>query len=129
MIHRRKANLIRDRVRSREVPDIVAEVACAAARADIVIERAEQRAIARKALELLPDRQQDVVRRFYIEEEPRTSVIKETGLTEDQYRLFKSRGIAKLRQHVETLTNPGQSALARRARYASFRYRQRKGVF
>jgi RNA polymerase sigma-70 factor (ECF subfamily) len=106
VVRRRRADLIGSKLRGREMPDEVSQHTCTAARADEIMESAERRAIVRTAVMRLPAPQRDIIQRFYYEDQPREAVIEATGMTENQFRLGKSRSIVKLRQHVEKISVP-----------------------
>jgi RNA polymerase sigma factor (sigma-70 family) len=110
IVRHRKGDLIGNKVRFREVPEVVKEQADPAARADFYVERNERDALVRAALERLPEAQRELIRRFYYEEQPRESVMEAMRLSDNQFRVGKSRAIAKLRQQVERLSDPGGRA-------------------
>jgi RNA polymerase sigma-70 factor (ECF subfamily) len=52
-------------------------------------------AIMKNALQQLPDRDREILIRFYLREEPQEQICQEMDLTETQFRLFKSRAKAR----------------------------------
>jgi len=55
----------------------------------------QKAAIMSKVLEQLPDRDREILIRFYLREEPLEQICQEMDLTETQFRLFKSRAKAR----------------------------------
>jgi RNA polymerase sigma-70 factor, ECF subfamily len=55
----------------------------------------QKAAIMRAVLEQLPDRDREILIRFYLREEPQERICLEMDLTETQFRLFKSRAKAR----------------------------------
>jgi len=55
----------------------------------------QRAAIMAKVLEELPDRDREILIRFYLREEPLEQICQEMELTETQFRLFKSRAKAR----------------------------------
>ncbi|HME05550.1 MAG TPA: sigma-70 family RNA polymerase sigma factor [Bryobacteraceae bacterium] len=55
----------------------------------------QRAAIMQKVLEQLPDRDREILVRFYLLEQPMEQICEELDLTETQFRLFKSRAKAR----------------------------------
>lgn len=55
----------------------------------------QKAAIMKTVLEQLPDRDREILVRFYLREEPQEQICEEMELTETQFRLFKSRAKAR----------------------------------
>lgn len=53
--------------------------------------RQQQMELAMSTLAMLRDREREILRRFYLEEQPQDQICREMGLTETQFRLLKSR--------------------------------------
>lgn len=54
-------------------------------------QRQQQMELAMSTLAMLRDREREILRRFYLEEQPQDQICREMGLTETQFRLLKSR--------------------------------------
>lgn len=57
--------------------------------------RKQRMEIALKTLDTLAERDREILRRFYLEEQTQEQIIREMGLTETQFRLIKSRAKAR----------------------------------
>lgn len=57
--------------------------------------RRQQMEFAMATLKLLTDRQREILKRFYLDEQSQDQICKEMGLTETQFRLLKSRAKAR----------------------------------
>lgn len=68
--------------------------------------------LALRILKSLPKRDREVLTRFYLQEQPPDQICRETGLTETQFRLVKSRAKARFGAL-------GKARLARRANHRS----------
>lgn len=55
------------------------------------LQRKQRLEVALSTLALLTDRQREILKRFYLDEQPQEQICKEMGLTETQFRLLKSR--------------------------------------
>jgi RNA polymerase sigma-70 factor, ECF subfamily len=63
--------------------------------------QSERFAIARRILAALPTRHQEVLRRFYVDEESPETIMRVMKLTETQFRLVKSRAKARYAELVQ----------------------------
>lgn len=63
-----------------------------------IVRRAEQRWHAARILDRLPERDRQILQRFYLFEHSREHICRDLGLTDTQFRLFKSRAIARLNE-------------------------------
>jgi RNA polymerase sigma-70 factor (ECF subfamily) len=86
----------------------------------------EERAVEtdkRRLLELLIDeldeREREVIRRFYVEDQPHEQICEEMGLTFTQYRLIKSRAKQKLEELGKRVLEPNPVAKERLKRMAA----------
>ncbi len=58
-------------------------------------QRQQQMELAMSTLAMLRDREREILRRFYLEEQPQDQICRDMGLTETQFRLLKSRAKAR----------------------------------
>lgn len=65
------------------------------------VEQEKHRRIIERLIAVLPKHQKEIVTRFYLLEQPKEQIIAEMQLTETQFRLTKSRALAKLRQAAD----------------------------
>jgi DNA-directed RNA polymerase specialized sigma24 family protein len=113
--YRRRSTLIEGKITRRERSGVCLDPVCEAARPDQLFQQAEERELAMAVLQLLPHGEQELIRRFYIEEQSKEKVLSETGLAFDQFRLKKSRALGRLRQHVAAKAAGTLSNASRRA--------------
>lgn len=59
------------------------------------LQRKQRMELALSTLALLTDREREILKRFYLDEQPQEQICKEMGLTETQFRLLKSRAKAR----------------------------------
>jgi RNA polymerase sigma factor (sigma-70 family) len=57
--------------------------------------RRQRKQIAHKALESIPERDREILTRFYLKEQPQQQICNEMGLSDTQFRLLKSRAKAR----------------------------------
>lgn len=69
--------------------------------------RSEQKEIARRVLAALRPRERETLIRFYLNEEPGEQIQAAMGMTENQFRLIKSRAKAKYTELVRESMNRG----------------------
>jgi RNA polymerase sigma-70 factor (ECF subfamily) len=68
--------------------------------------------IARRVFQGLSDRDREVLRRFYLLEQPQEQICEEMGLSYNQFRLLKSRAKARYAKIVHRLTEGRTTGLA-----------------
>ncbi len=61
-----------------------------------IAERQEQRVLAAQILQRISERDREILVRFYVMEQSRGRICQHMGLTDTQFRLFKSRAMARL---------------------------------
>ncbi|MBL8242150.1 MAG: sigma-70 family RNA polymerase sigma factor [Bryobacterales bacterium] len=101
MINRRRVSLISEKIQARNAVALECTVPCSAQRVDSVVEDSERWEFIRVSLLRLDPTKQEILRRFYLDDQPASQIIDEMQLTDTQYRLQKSRGLSILCQHVE----------------------------
>jgi RNA polymerase sigma-70 factor (ECF subfamily) len=75
-----------------------------------IARRAEQRWHAARILDRLPERDRQILQRFYVFEHSREHICRDLGLTDTQFRLFKSRAIARLGELWRRTTATGRES-------------------
>jgi len=70
-------------------------------------------------MEELDDRDREVLRRFYLDEQPQDQICREMKLTSTQYRLIKSRAKARLEEMGKRLLEPSPVAKVKQKRMAA----------
>lgn len=81
--------------------------------------RADRRRFVRVLMEELDEREREVIRRFYLEEQLHEQICREMGLTHTQYRLIKSRAKQRLEEIGKRLLEPNPVAKAKQKRMAA----------
>ncbi len=80
---------------------------------DSRLDRDQQLARVRKIMRVLNGRDREILERFYLREQPRAQICGEMRLTDTQFRLFKSRAIARCTMlaaiHQTSINRPGRS--------------------
>jgi RNA polymerase sigma-70 factor, ECF subfamily len=81
--------------------------------------RVDGRRFVRVLMEELDEREREVIRRFYLEEQRQEQICAEMGLTSTQYRLIKSRAKQRLEEIGKRVLEPNPVARERLKRMAA----------
>jgi RNA polymerase sigma-70 factor, ECF subfamily len=81
--------------------------------------REDKRRLVRQLIDELDERDQEVIRRFYLEEQLQDQICREMGLTSTQYRLVKSRAKARLEELGKRVLDPNPVAKVKQKRMAA----------
>lgn len=94
------------RLRNRELPDLPEHLSDSRPGAEALLIRQQNVQLAAAILNALSTRDREILRRYYLQNQSKECICREMNLTENQFRLLKSRAKARLADKVQRIMAP-----------------------